>query len=56
MSTGAYRFPLERATKIAIDETRSFLAQNSAIEKVLFVCFSKTDSETYVAVLEGPDL
>ena len=56
ISTGAYRFPLERATKIAIDETRSFLAQNSAIEKVLFVCFSKTDSETYVAVLEGPDL
>ena len=52
ISTGAYRFPLERATKIAIDETTSFLAQNSAIEKVLFVCFSKTDSETYVAAIE----
>jgi O-acetyl-ADP-ribose deacetylase (regulator of RNase III) len=44
ISTGVYRFPLERATKIAIEEVRNFLENNESIEKVIFVCF---DEETY---------
>jgi O-acetyl-ADP-ribose deacetylase (regulator of RNase III) len=44
ISTGIYRFPLERATRIAINETRKFLEKNEFIEKVIFVCF---DEETY---------
>jgi len=44
ISTGVYRFPLERATKIAISEVKKFLEKNTSIEKVIFVCF---DDETY---------
>jgi O-acetyl-ADP-ribose deacetylase (regulator of RNase III) len=44
ISTGIYHFPLERATRIALDETRAFLSGNPAVEKVIFVCF---DRETY---------
>ena len=36
ISTGVYRFPLERATKIAIDEVIKFLNNNDEIEKVIF--------------------
>src|SRR5437763_1829256 len=39
-STGAYRFPAERASAIAVRTGRDFLAQNAAIEKVLCVCFN----------------
>ncbi len=44
ISTGVYRFPLERATKIAINEVKKFLDKNESLEKVIFVCF---DEETY---------
>ena len=44
ISTGVYRFPLERATKIAIDEVTKFLNDNDEIEKVIFVAF---DDSTY---------
>ncbi|MFZ2324449.1 MAG: O-acetyl-ADP-ribose deacetylase [Ignavibacteriaceae bacterium] len=44
ISTGVYNFPLERATKIAIKETKLFLSKNQQIEKVIFACF---DSRTY---------
>ena len=44
ISTGVYRFPLERAAKIAIDEVTKFLNENIEIEKVIFVAF---DEQTY---------
>ena len=44
ISTGVYRFPLDRATKIAFNEVRKFLEKNASIERVIFVCF---DEETY---------
>jgi len=44
ISTGVYRFPLERATKIAIDEVIKFLNNNDEIEKVIFAAF---DEQTY---------
>ena len=45
ISTGVYGFPLERATKIALNEVKKFLEKNKSIEKVIFVCF---DEETYL--------
>ncbi|MBA3534376.1 MAG: O-acetyl-ADP-ribose deacetylase [Ardenticatenales bacterium] len=51
ISTGIYRFPLERATEIAVRETRNFLAQNDAIEKVCFVCFDQKTYDCYQAIL-----
>jgi O-acetyl-ADP-ribose deacetylase (regulator of RNase III) len=44
ISTGVYRFPLERATMIAVDEVKKFIGKNESIENVIFVCF---DEETY---------
>lgn len=44
ISTGAYRFPLESATKIAVGETMQFLRRNDTIETVIFCCF---DSRTF---------
>jgi O-acetyl-ADP-ribose deacetylase (regulator of RNase III) len=46
ISTGAYRFPLERATKIALAETKRFLETNSSVEKVVFVCFDQRAYDT----------
>ena len=52
ISTGAYGFPPEPATRIALRETATFLQGDLSIEKVLFVCFGKRDYETYRAVFE----
>ena len=51
ISTGAYGFPLERATRIAIAEVRRFLETNRSIEKVIFVCFGKRAYECYLNAL-----
>src|SRR5437867_1846078 len=47
ISTGAYRFPLDRATRIALTETTAFLEKDSSLEKVVFVCFGQPVYETY---------
>lgn len=52
ISTGIYHFPIEKASAIAIREVFSFLKKESAIEEVLFVCFSKSDLEVYKRSLE----
>ena len=51
ISTGIYGFPLERATRIAIREVRAFLETNSAVEKVVFVCFDDRTHDCYARVL-----
>ncbi len=48
ISTGAYGFPVDKASAIAVSEIKRFLAKNKTIDKVLLVCF---DSETYDAYL-----
>ena len=47
ISTGAYRFPIERAVKIAITTTIKCLEKTKNLEHVIFVCFSKHDLEIY---------
>jgi O-acetyl-ADP-ribose deacetylase len=42
ISTGAYRFPMERAARIAVRETKVFLERNSSVAKVLLVCFGSS--------------
>ena len=43
ISTGAYRFPLEKATIIALKELNNFLKGNREIEEVILVAFSIKD-------------
>jgi len=52
ISTGVYRFPLERATRIAVAEARRALSGEAGIEKVIFCCFSDVDRATYERVLD----
>ncbi len=47
ISTGAYGFPLERATEITMEETKRFLETDETIDKVVFVCFGETVFNTY---------
>ncbi len=50
ISTGAYGFPLQRATEIALEETKSFLSADETIHKVVFVCFGEMALNTYKEV------
>jgi O-acetyl-ADP-ribose deacetylase (regulator of RNase III) len=47
ISTGAYGFPLERATEIALGVTKNFLKTDETLTKVLFVCFGEKALNTY---------
>ena len=49
ISTGVYRFPKEKAAKIALDSVQYFLKEDSRIQKVIFVCF---DNENYQLMLQ----
>jgi O-acetyl-ADP-ribose deacetylase (regulator of RNase III) len=51
ISTGAYGFPLERATRIAVAEVRLALEAGSPVERVVFCCFSDGDRATYERAL-----
>jgi O-acetyl-ADP-ribose deacetylase (regulator of RNase III) len=52
ISTGVYRFPIERASKIAVKEVKKFLEENLSIEKVIFVCFDDHTYDVYDKILE----
>ena len=52
ISTGVYRFPLERAAEIAITETLNFLKRNNFVEKIIFVCFNKKVYDCYISELK----
>ncbi len=52
ISTGAYRFPLECAVKIAVTETVNFLKKNNFVEKIIFICFNKSVYNCYIAELK----
>ena len=50
ISTGAYGFPLERATEIAMEETKKWLATDKTLSMVVFVCFGQKAYNTYQEV------
>lgn len=54
ISTGAYRFPIERAARIAVETVREVLKPPSPVSLVRFVCFSAEDLEVYQRLLQGP--
>jgi O-acetyl-ADP-ribose deacetylase (regulator of RNase III) len=51
ISTGVYRFPLERATAIAVGEVRKFQREEPGIQKVIFACFGREAHGAYQAEL-----
>ncbi len=52
IGTGAYRFPLERASKIAVREIREFLGSHPDMEKVIIVCFGDEVFRAYEEALK----
>jgi O-acetyl-ADP-ribose deacetylase (regulator of RNase III) len=50
ISTGAYGFPLERATEIAMGVVKDFLETDETLTQVLFVCFGEKALNTYRGV------
>ncbi|MGF2410973.1 macro domain-containing protein [Ferruginibacter sp.] len=51
ISTGAYRFPFDKAAHIALKTITDFLNSNSSIEKVYLVVFGEKDSRNYEKTL-----
>lgn len=47
ISTGIYGYPLDKATQIALTETRNFLEDDELVSKVIFVCFGPDVFQCY---------
>jgi O-acetyl-ADP-ribose deacetylase (regulator of RNase III) len=54
ISTGVYRFPKELAATIAVRTVSEVLAETTAIEQVLFVCFDEESAAFIREALQHP--
>lgn len=52
ISTGVYRFPRERAARIAVATVRDHLRTHPGPGRIVFCCFSEEDAAVYGDVLE----
>ena len=55
ISTGVYRFPIERASRIAVETVLQCLAAARMVRQVYFVCFSADDAAIYEGLLAKQD-
>ncbi len=53
ISTGAYGFPVDRASRIAVREIRAFLEQNPLPERVAVVSFDRHTYDCYLEALSA---
>jgi O-acetyl-ADP-ribose deacetylase (regulator of RNase III) len=53
ISTGVYGFPVDRAARIALSTVRRFVAENSGIDEVRFIAFSRSDFDTYASLFRS---
>ena len=54
ISTGVYRFPIDRAAKIAVGEVKEFVRANpETYERIAFVCFGREAYDAYQAAVEN---
>ena len=47
ISTGAYGYPIDEASRIAIDTIKTFLGKEDTLEKVILVAFTDADFKVY---------
>ena len=52
ISTGAYGFPMDRAARIAVRETKVFLEQNTSVARVRLICFGKSACDIHSQALD----
>jgi O-acetyl-ADP-ribose deacetylase (regulator of RNase III) len=57
ISTGAFGYPIEEASAIAVEAIAGYLGGETGIELVRFICFSDRDLEIYQRLLKerGPE-
>ncbi len=53
ISCGVFRFPMERAVKIAVGETVAELISSDAIQRVVFACFGDEIFQAYLRAVDG---
>ncbi len=53
ISTGAYGYPIDQASRLAVATVRDCLARPTSVSLVRFVCFSAADLAIYTAILDG---
>ncbi|MFQ5335391.1 MAG: O-acetyl-ADP-ribose deacetylase [Flavobacteriales bacterium] len=51
ISTGVYRFPVERSAKIAVRTVRNFAIRYAVFEKIIFTCYSEDVFRVYTELL-----
>lgn len=54
ISTGAYGYPIEEASRVALKTTKEFLEKNDTLEQVVFVLFSQHDLQVYEEASKEP--
>ena len=52
ISTGAYGYPVEPASRIALETVMAFLKENTSLEEVTFVLFDRSTYEAYYQSLK----
>jgi len=53
ISTGAYGYPIEDASRIAVGTVKDFLEKEDKLERVVFVLFSESDFQVYLRTTES---
>lgn len=53
ISTGAYGYPVEEASRVAVGAVKKFLEKEDKIDKVTFVLFSEGDFAVYLKALKN---
>ena len=47
IATGVYGYPMDRAAKVAVAAAKSYFGGGGRLERIVFVCFDKTNHEAY---------
>jgi O-acetyl-ADP-ribose deacetylase (regulator of RNase III) len=53
ISTGVYRFPADRAARIAVSTTVNALAAAPAVNRLIFCCFSNESARLHAQAMAG---
>lgn len=53
ISTGAYGYPTEEASRVAVETVKDFLAKEDKLERVMFVLFSERDLGIYLKAAQN---
>ena len=51
ISTGVYGYPIDLASRVAVETVRDVVQKSSKIEEVIFCCFSPSDLAVYESLL-----